>query len=201
MIKVHGITRSRAFRTLWMLEELGLEYTQVPVDFANDGTHAPAFLKLNPNGHVPVLEDDGVVLWESMAINLYLAEKHGGALWPSDVAGRGKAYQWSFWAITETEAPMLELLRHTQTLPPEKRVPEKAAKALETLQGPFAVLDSALKPGPFLLGGEFTVADLNVAAVFSWGRAARADFSAYPALDAWLTACLGRPARRKASSR
>ncbi|MDH4249508.1 MAG: glutathione S-transferase family protein, partial [Deltaproteobacteria bacterium] len=193
-------TRSRTFRTLWMLEELGLEYRLVPVDTGEKGTRTPAFLKLNPNGHIPVLEEDGLVLFESMAINLYLAEKHGGALWPRDAASRGKIFQWSFWVMTEAESALLEVLRHQKLLAPEKQEPEKAAKALETLQKPFAVLNAALKPGPYLLGAEFTVGDLNVASVFSWARASRIDFSAYPALDAWLSACLGRPARRKAAA-
>src|SRR5438034_9997453 len=82
-LKIYGIPRSRAFRTLWMAKELGLEYENIPIDFANNGTRAPEYLRINPNGHVPTIDDDGVVLWESMAINLYLAKKYSlGALYP-----------------------------------------------------------------------------------------------------------------------
>src|SRR5260221_14770536 len=76
MLKIYGIPRSRAFRTLWMPKELGLEYENIPIDFANDATRTPEYLRINPNGHVPTIDDDGVILWESMAINLYLAKKY-----------------------------------------------------------------------------------------------------------------------------
>src|SRR5438067_11092241 len=79
MLKIYGIPRSRAFRTLWMAKELGLEYENIPIDFANDGTRTPEYLRINPNGHVPTIDDDGVILWESMAINLYLAKKYGSS--------------------------------------------------------------------------------------------------------------------------
>jgi len=80
MIKLYGIPASRAFRPLWMLEELGLAYENVPVNFADGGTRSAEFLTLNPNGHIPVLVDGEVVLWESMAISLYLARKYGAGV-------------------------------------------------------------------------------------------------------------------------
>ncbi len=86
-LKIYGVARSRAFRTLWMAAELGLPYEHVKVDFADGGTRQPAYLAINPNGHVPAIDDDGFRLWESMAINLYLAKKYGsgslGALSPA----------------------------------------------------------------------------------------------------------------------
>jgi len=77
MLKIYGVARSRAFRVLWMARELGLDYEHVKVDFASGETREPGFLALNPNGHVPVIDDAGFILWESMAINLYLAKKYG----------------------------------------------------------------------------------------------------------------------------
>ncbi len=75
MIKLYGIPASRAARCLWMLEELDLEYENVPTHFIGD-SKKPDYLKLNPNGKLPTLDDDGLVVWESMAINLYLARKY-----------------------------------------------------------------------------------------------------------------------------
>lgn len=75
-LKIYGVARSRTFRTLWMAKELGLDYEHLTVDFATGETRTPAHLALNPNGHIPVIDDDGFVLWESMAINLYLAKKY-----------------------------------------------------------------------------------------------------------------------------
>jgi glutathione S-transferase len=69
-LKIYGVARSRTARVLWMAKELGLDYEHVKVDFATGETRQPAHLALNPNGHVPVIDDDGVILWESMAINL-----------------------------------------------------------------------------------------------------------------------------------
>jgi len=75
MLKIYGTAMSRASRALWAAEELGLKYEHVPVGFADGGTRKPEYLKINPNGHVPALEDGAVTLCESIAINLYLAEK------------------------------------------------------------------------------------------------------------------------------
>ena len=121
MIKVYGVPQSRAFRVLWALRELGLEFENVPTSFAG-GTRSAEFLKLNPNGHIPVLVDGTTVLWESMAINLYLARQYGaGTLWPASVPDEGRAFQWSFWGMTEVEASLLQVLMHRRILPKEQR--------------------------------------------------------------------------------
>src|SRR5271156_6786450 len=125
MAKLYGTSRSRSARSLWALEELGVNYEHLPLTTAD--TKSADHLKRNPNGHVPVLEDDGVVVWESMAINLYLADKYGkNSLWPSDPAGRAEAYKWSVWAMTEVEPHLVTLLRNRVMNAPENR-DEKAA--------------------------------------------------------------------------
>src|SRR5262249_40964833 len=96
MIKVYGVAMSRAFRPLWLLEELGVPYEHVKTSFIGE-TRTPEFLRLNPNGHIPVLQDGDLTLWESMAINLYLARKYDKGRWPKTVEGEGRAYQWSVW--------------------------------------------------------------------------------------------------------
>ena len=89
-LKIYGVARSRAFRTLWMAKELGLDYEHIKVDFATGETRAPEHFALNPNGHVPVIDDDGFILWELMAINLYLAKKYGrDGIYPIAARGRG----------------------------------------------------------------------------------------------------------------
>lgn len=194
MITLYGIPASRAFRCLWMLRELGLEFTHVPTHFAG-GTRTAEFLKLNPNGHIPVLVDGATVLWESMAINLYLARQYGaGTLWPATVADEGRAFQWSFWAMTEVEAPLLAALMHRRVLPAEQRDAAVAAASEEKLAAPFTVLDGALRGRPHLLGAAFSVADLNVAAVLSWAKMAGLDLGRWPQLADWLQRCTARPA-------
>lgn len=96
MIKVYGVPMSRAMRVLWALEEVGTPYELVSTHFLTDA-HAPEFLTINPNGRIPAMQDGDVTLFESLAINLYLARKYGPALWPKTVADEGRAYQWSLW--------------------------------------------------------------------------------------------------------
>ena len=117
MITLYGVPRSRAMRALWMLEELGVPYENVTTSFIGE-TRTPEFLKLNPNGHIPVLRDGDLVVWESLAINLYLAMKYGkGGLWPASQADQGRAIQWSLWAMTTVESPLMLVLMNRAFLP------------------------------------------------------------------------------------
>jgi glutathione S-transferase len=198
-LKIYGIPRSRAFRTLWLAKELGIDYENIPVDFATGETRQPAYLAINPNGHVPAIDDDGLILWESMAINLYVAKKYGlGTLYPAALAGEARAWQWSFWAMTELERPVLTAMFNRAIYPEDKRDAAAADQAEKELQHPFGVLDSAVSATPYLLGGDFTVADLNVAAVLSWARPARLDFTPFPKAADWLSRCALRPAAKAA---
>jgi len=200
MIRIYGITQSRAFRPLWLLEELGLEYEHVRLDYRGDDLNDPEFRALNPNGRVPTLVDGELVLWESMAIDLYLARNYGAeaGLWPDEIAGEALAWQWSFWVMTEVERPLLTILMHNRVLPEEKRDPARVSRNLGVLQIPFGVLDRALQGRDYLVGKDFTVADLNVAAVFAWCKPARVPLKDYPDLSRWLTQCLTRPACKRA---
>lgn len=194
MITVYGIPRSRAMRPLWMLEELGVPYQLERVSFVG-GTRTPEFLKLNPNGHIPVLRDGDLVIWESMAINLYLARKYDKqGLWPRTPEDEGRAFQWSFWAITELEEPTLTVLMHRRLLPADQRDAKKADDAAERFKKPLQVLEGALASRPHLLGDTFTVADLNVAAVLAWAPLAGLDLSAAPKAAAWAGRAAARPA-------
>ncbi len=196
MTKLHGTSRSRSARSLWALEELGVTYEHLPIQTTE--AKSPGHLKLNPNGHVPVLEDDGVVVWESMAINLYLAEKYGkNSLWPADPAARADIYKWSFFAMTEVEPHLVTLLRNRVMNPPEQRDEKAALAAVEALKAPLNTLEGALKGKEYLLGKNFTIADLNVAAVLSWAPMMKLDLSSTPNVQAWLQKCLGREANKK----
>jgi glutathione S-transferase len=198
-LKIYGIARSRAFRTLWMAKELGLDYEHVKVDFATGETRTPAHLALNPNGHIPVIEDDGFVLWESMAINLYLAKKYSpGRLYPGRLDDEAGAWQWSFWGMTEVERPVLTALFNCAILPADKRDAAAADAAEKQLAQALRVLDGVLSRSPYLLGDDFTVADLNVASILSWARPAEIDMARFPKLAEWLKNCAERPAARAA---
>ncbi len=196
-LKIYGIARTRAFRALWMAKELDLDYEHDPVEIGDAGARTPEFLAINPNGRLPVIVDDGFVLFESLAITLYLAKKHSlGRLYPGTLEGEARAWQWSLWAVTEVDRGVNIWSLHAVRLPPAEQDLAKRAEALKVLVAPFRVLDAAVAAQPYLLGPEFTVADLNVVAVIS--RAIEMDLGAVPNLKAWLTRCLDRPAARAA---
>ena len=196
-LRIYGVARTRAFRAIWMATELGLDFEHLPIEIGPTGARKPEYLALNPNGRLPTIEDDGFVLWESQAITLYLAKKHSpGRLYPATLQGEAKAWQWTLWAANEVERAVNIWSLHAVRLPPEDRDPQTLAAALGVLAAPFRVLDGALGGTPYLLGSEFTVADLNVAAVIS--RAIAMDLAATPRLADWLRRCHDRPAARAA---
>ncbi len=197
MIKLYGSSMSRAGRSLWALEEAGVKFEQVLVG----ETRKPDYLKINPNGHVPALDDNGTILWESMAINLYVAEKYGKPpLWPSSVEGHGACYQWSLWCMTEMETPMIDVFMHRMMLPAEQRDEKVAVAAIEKLTAPLKVLDDHLQKSDYLLGKEFTIADLNVASVLSIAQYIQLDLAPTPKAQKWLQQCLERPAHQRAGA-
>jgi len=200
MIKLYGIPMSRASRCLWMLEELGVPYEQVPTSFVGDA-QKPDYLKLNPNGRIPTLEDDGLLVWESMAINLHLGEKYDKGFRPGSPEERAHVVQWSFWGMTEIEPGLIDAFVNRVMAPEAQRNKAVADAGEQKLQRPLAVLDHELAHHRFLLGDRFTLADLNVASVLAIAPLARIDLAKYPNVQRWLAACTERPACRKAMGR
>ena len=206
MLTIYGVYRSRASRTIWLANELGIPFKLVPVmqryrlpdpppaDVVH--TRSPEFLKVNPNGHVPTIDDDGVVLHESLATTLYLAKKHGGPLAPANTAEDGAMTMWALWAAIEAEPHTINVLYHRVGNAGAAKDPAIADAAVAALRGPFAVLDAALADG-HLVGGRFTVADINLAEVIRYAGAAPELFDAAPRVKAWLAACHARPAFQK----
>jgi glutathione S-transferase len=198
-LKIYGVARSRTVRTLWMAAELGLQYEHVQVAVGAEGSKMPDYLRLNPNGEVPFIDDDGLILSESLAINLYLARKHGGPLQPANVAEIGQTLMWTLWAATGVERHAANCLYHTSMYPPNERNPAVVKESLEALKAPLGVLEAALgKGGGHLVGGRFTVADLNVVCVLFYLRANPEALADKPAIRAWYTAAMARPATKRA---
>jgi glutathione S-transferase len=204
MLTLYGVYRSRASRIIWLCNELGVSFKHVPViqryRFKGEPpagtihTKSPEFLAVNPNGHIPSIDDDGLVLHESLAINLYLARKHGGPLAAATPAEDGLVTMWTLWAAAEVEPHSILVLYHMAMRPMEERDPRIAAAAVEALKAPFAVLDKELAKTGFLVGGRFTVADINVAEVLRYALPAKELWAAAPNVSAWLKACHARPA-------
>jgi glutathione S-transferase len=192
-IKIYGVPQSRASRCLWMARELGIAVENVPVHFSAP-RDSPALLAVNPNARIPALDDNGFHLYESMAINLYLAKKYGSGteIAPGSLEQEALCFQWSLWVMTEVEKPLLVFLLHAFGRPAVDDA--TLAQNRQTLDRPLAVLDAHLSGRDWLVADHFTVADLNVASVLAWTRPAQYDLGAYPRAAAWLDRCLGRPA-------
>lgn len=209
MLTIHGVTRSRASRVVWLCHELGLPFRQVPVIQAYRlgnpqapgaalNTRAPAFLALSLAGTIPVIEDDGLVLSESLACTLYLARKHGGPLAPVDAAEDALMLQWSLYAATaiEPESLTIQMLhRPGQSQPAEDAT--LVADAAERLVRPMKVLEDRLSRHSHLVGDRFTVADLNVAEILRYAQGYGALMQQFPAVQAWLSACQARDGFRQ----
>jgi glutathione S-transferase len=193
MLILYGSSKSRAARALVALEELGLDYEHVPLNPNADQTQRARLDALNPNSHVPVLDDDGLIVWESMAINLYLADRCGGPLRPQSLADRALTYQWSLWAQTEVDRADWNRARRSGD-------DELIASDRKALIRALSVLDVVLQERDYLLGEAFTIADVNVATTLSephelgligWQKL-NAGAAGLPHLANWLRRCTAR---------
>ena len=197
-LKIYGIAASRTSRPLWVAQELGLAYEHIAQVYEGGATRTPEFLALNPNGHIPVVDDDGIVVWESMACALYLAERFQGpggeSLAAQNHAERAEILRWSFWAVTECEKDALTFLMHRIAMPEDRRKPELAQQADRRLAPVLQVLEQHLQQRSHIAGERFTVADICVASVLAWVQRADA-LAACPRVTDWLQRCLARPAQ------
>jgi glutathione S-transferase len=198
MLKLYGSANSRAVRVIWMAGELGVTYEHKDWLPRAPETQTPEFRALNANGRVPTIDDDGFILSESMAINLYLAKKHRSPLYPTNAKGEALALQWSLWETDRLDRQIVDYQRHSSQLPAAERKPELAEKAWKEIVPAMDVLEAALTKSKWLAGPEFTVADLNVASALI--RALTMDLAKWPHVQAWLKTCWERPAAQKAKA-
>ncbi|MFO0634925.1 MAG: glutathione S-transferase family protein [Nannocystaceae bacterium] len=197
MLRFYGSPMSSSGRTHWMLEECDVEYESIVTNPRDGGTRAEAFLQLNPLGTVPFIIDGEIRLAESIAINMYLAERYKPALLGATVAERALIWQWSLWGITNLQPPTLQVLAHRHMLPEGQRRPEIADEAAARAESLLAKLEGCLR-GEFLVGQRFTAADINCGSVVN--LAARVGLGAdKPRVVAWLERLRERPAYQVAA--
>lgn len=207
MLTLYGVARSRASRNLWLLHEMGRDFAHVPViqayrladPAATDAalnTRSPAFLTLSPRGTIPVLDDDGLVLAESLAINLHLGRRFGGPLAPADAGEWSRAEEWSLYAATAIEPSALAILN----LDPgtdDPAIRAEIERHAAVLRRPLAVLDAHLAAEGQAMGGRFTLADIALAETLRYAQGEKGLIEAFPAVATWLAACQNRPAFRR----
>jgi len=197
MIVFYGSPMSSAMRTHWMLEEIGVPYDYKRLSIREGDTKKPEYLRVNPGGKIPCIVDGDLTLTESMAINFYLAEKHGKDLMPTDVVQRARVYEWSFWAISNLQPLFITILQHSMVLPEAERDPKAIEKARTLIPPYLELLEKSLTRKEYLVAGRFTVADLNVASVVGLAAMVGVDVSKYGNVQAWLGRCQSRPSFAK----
>jgi glutathione S-transferase len=196
-LTVYGTPGSRTYRTLWMAMELGLDYRNEPVNHHKGENTASNYVAINPNGKVPALRDGDFILWESFAINLYLARKFPGEVSPRTCEEEMLAVQWSMWGLVEVEAFAADLMAERQK-PDSEQSTDVVAHLRNKLPKPLGVLDRVLAGRDYLVGGRFTVADLNTASAIRPIFRSGLDLRSYPYVDKWFGVCLSRPAAKQA---
>ncbi len=195
MLRINGSARSRALRTLWMAGELGIPYEHNDILPRSPATKTPEFLALNPNARLPVIEDDGFVLYESMAINFYLAKKHKSPLYPADPKHEALALQWSFWETDRLDRQLVNYVNAT-TGPEANHDKVVADAAWSEIVPALDALNTSLAKTDYLAGPAFSIADINVAGAMY--RGLTLDLSHWPRVQTWLARCWDRPAAKKA---
>jgi glutathione S-transferase len=192
-MKLYGFGPTRSLRALWGLKELEADFEFVPVNLRAGDHRRPDFLRLNPAGKVPVLVDGDLVLTESAAIVMYLADKYRDkGLLPGDLRERAEAYRWIMFAVTELEQPLWRISRHTFLYPEGKRLPQDVALAREEFVAMAAILDRHMEGRQFIVGDGMTIADCVTAYLIDWANEQRL-IDDCPQLRAYLARIYARP--------
>jgi len=193
MMKLYGAPPTRALRVIWLLNELGLEYEMRPVDILRGETKDRDFRTLNPAAKVPVLVDGSLVLTESAAIQLYLADKNPqSGFIPESVEDRAQMYRWIFFLVTEIEQPLWRIARHTVLYPEEKRLPQDIDLARQECVQMVAVLEQHMDKREFIVGDRLSVADFNAAYTLDWANEEKM-LEGAPRLKNYLKSMYARP--------
>lgn len=174
MLKLYYAPQTRAIRPRWLLEEIGTPYELVRLNLSVGDQKKAEYLKLNPNGTVPTLIDDGLILYESAAIVQYLADKFPQAqLAPAvGTAARGEYYQWIHYAMSAIEPPAVTIFLHTTGVPmgraEHERIPQLVPEARARLSAAVKVVDDALAEKQHILGNDFSAADVMIGSMLGW---------------------------------
>ena len=195
MRKIWGrLTSVNVQKVVWACEEMGLPYQRLDVGGAYGGNRTPEYLAMNPNGLIPVLEEeDGYTLWESHAILRYLAEAYPSGLWPLDARGRGKLDRWMDWHHTALGEPMRIIFWGLVRTPPEKRDMEAITRAASEAGAKWAMLEAEFADKYFLGGEALSLADIPLGCFAHRWFNLPVERPHLPAVQAWYERLLERP--------
>ncbi len=187
MLKIVGTLRSRAFRVLWLAEELGLDYEHIA-----ELPRSEAVTKLNPLGQIPILIDGETVVTDSLAILHYMADRAGRFTHPAGTPERALVDARINFILTEMEAPLWLAARHSFILPEDRRHPEIKPWLKDDFVDAGAKFETLIGDGTFFAGDDFTIADIVAAHTIGW--AINAKFEPSDAQKVYLTRMTERPA-------
>ncbi|WP_371194220.1 glutathione S-transferase family protein [Glaciecola sp. SC05] len=170
MLKLLSYPGTRGVRITWACEELALDYEFQVVNLYKGEHKQPAFLAISPTGKVPVIQDDDLVLAESGAIVTYLADKANKLIPKSGSKARALYDQAMFFVLTELEQPLWTMAKHKFAFPEEKRIPEVIALGQWEFEKALAIFSKMLGDSEYLVGNEFTVADIIAGHTLSWAE-------------------------------
>jgi glutathione S-transferase len=192
-MKLYEFGPTRSIRARWTLQELDIPFEAVTVNLIKGEHQQPDFLKINPAAKLPVLVDEDLVLSESIAIVLYLAEKFSDkGLIPADLGQRAEMNKWLMFAATELEQPLWRISRNTFLYPEEKRQPSDVIRAAEDFKPMAAVLDKHMKGREFVVGNSATVADFVLGYTLDWADGANL-LDDFPDLRSYMQRMYARP--------
>jgi glutathione S-transferase len=193
MIKLYEFPPTRSIRVRWTLQELEVPFESVTVDMMNKENESAEYLKINPAGRVPALVDGELVLFESVACALYVAEKYvSKGFFPTDLQQKGRLYQWMFFTATELEQPLWRMASHTQRYPEEERLPGDVRIARREFKQMVKVLEQHMVDRPFLLGDQISVGDFVLGYTLDWANEVKL-LKDCPRLSAYLEELYQRP--------
>ena len=185
-MKLYEFAPTRSIRVRWTLQELGAEFESVIVNMIAGEHRKPEFLKINPAGKLPVLVDGDLVLTESVAIVLYLADKYAEkSLIPTALKQRAQLHRWLLFAATELEQPLWRIARHTSLYPETKRLPADVMLAREDFKPMAAVLAEHMTGRQFAVGDTVTIADFVLAYTLDWANEVQL-LDGFPQLQAYM---------------
>ncbi len=193
MIELYWSPRSRSFSGLWILEEAGQPYERVLTDISTGAQKKPEYLAINPMGKVPALKDGDATIAEAAAICAYVAERHPGARLapPLGDPRRAKYLQWLFFGPSCIEPALIQIFTKLE-------VPSSTAAWGDATQV-FDVLDKALEKGPWILGDDFSAADVVIGSGLNFAIRLFKMVPTRPSFDRYLDACAARPAFQRAT--
>ena len=198
MLKIWGRTSSiNVQKVMWAVAELGLAHQRIDAGLHFGGVNEPWYRAMNPNGRVPVIDDDGFVLYESNAIVRYLAAQHGaGTLWSNDARVRADGDRWMDWATSTLAPPMTPLFWGMIRTAPEKRDPDAIEAERLKVEDVMKLLDARLADRPYVAGENFTMGDIPLGCFAYRWHALPMPHGEHPHLARWYARLKDRPAFR-----